>query len=50
MSAEDVGPPVQWSDTDSEGNSVTWIATDALGSLEAHRRMLELLFSPVAGG
>lgn len=41
--------PPSLSDTDTEGNTVTWLAAEGAGSVEAHRRMLELLFSPTLG-
>lgn len=47
---EDSAPvPVSISEADSEGNRVTWVAAEGLGSVETHRRMLELLFSPRLG-
>jgi hypothetical protein len=41
--------PLSISEADSEGSTVTWVAAEGVGSLEAHRRMLELLFSPRLG-
>lgn len=43
-------PDLCISETDSAGRTVTWVATEAIGSMESHRRMLELLFSPELRG
>jgi hypothetical protein len=42
-------PPLSLSETDAEGNTVTWVAAEGLGAMEAHVRLLELLFSPSLG-